>query len=111
MNERGQQRPTQPVIPVGTGPVVVVIGGVLWTVYAGGAVAGLVTGAGPVFPEGLYGTLSVLRALVLTPGDPTVGWPEDSRPGSAVAVWVCLIAAMLAYIAVVLVIDGKVSAR
>lgn len=111
MNERGQQRPTQPVMPVGTGLVVVVIGGVLWTVYAGGAAAGLVTGVGPVFPEGLYGTLSVLRALVLTPGDPTVGWSEDSRPGSAIAAWVCLVAAMLVYIAVVLVIDGKVSAR
>jgi len=83
----------------------------LWTVYVGGAAAGLVTGAGPVFPDGLYGTLSVLRALVLTPDDPTVGWPEGARPGSAVAVWGCLSAAMLAYLTAAVVIDGKISAR
>ncbi len=68
MTERGQARPSQPVIPVGTGPLVAVIGGVLWSVYVGGAVAGVVTGSGLVWPDGLYGSLSVLRTLVLSPG-------------------------------------------
>lgn len=111
MTERLEMRPERPVIPVGTGPVVTLVGGVLWTVYVGGAAAGVVTGAGLVWPEGLYGSLAVMRALVLTPGDPTVGWPEGNRPGSATATWVCLIVAMLLYMTAAVVIAGEISAR
>ncbi|WP_245688045.1 type IV secretory system conjugative DNA transfer family protein [Rhodococcus phenolicus] len=111
MTERGQARPSQPVIPVGTGPLVAVIGGVLWSVYVGGAVAGVVTGSGLVWPDGLYGSLSVLRTLVLSPGDPTAGWPEDGRPGSAAVTWVCLIVAALLYITATVVVRANISAR
>ncbi|WJJ14707.1 TraM recognition domain-containing protein (plasmid) [Prescottella equi] len=112
MDERRQPPPrTQPILPLWFGPVAVAAVGTVVTVLLGGALAGLLTGAGAVTPGGFYGILRVVRGLVTSPGDPGAGWPEDARPGSAAMTWTCLVVVAIVYMAAVAAVSSKLSRR
>ena len=97
------------VVPYWFAPVAVLVGGVVVTVLVGGALAGLVTGAGLVMPAGIYGIAGVVKGIVVNPGDPGSAWPADARPGGSIATWICLGVVAFAYAVAVGIVAAKVT--
>lgn len=97
------------VVPYWFAPVAIFVGGVVVTVLLGGALAGLVSGAGLVVPAGVYGIAAVVKGIVLNPGDPGSAWPDDARPGGPIVTWICLGVVAFAYAVAVGIVTAKVT--
>lgn len=106
-----EPRPTPPVLPYGTGPIVGFVAGALASIVGGGYLSGLVAGTGPALPAGIYGVIPVVTGLFGNPGDPASAWPAGSRPGGPTLTWLCIAVVAAACIVLGAVISSKSMAR
>lgn len=86
-----QSRPDHRVLPIWFAPAATLVVGIVGSVVFGGALAGLVSGAGAVWPPyGLFGVGQLVADLVASAGDPGSAWAPHPSPGSPAVVWVCI---------------------
>lgn len=107
-----QQSAPVRVLPYWFAPVATVLVGVVGSIVVGGALAGIVSGAGAVWPPGgLFGLGSLVAAVATGLDDPGSAWAPNPSPGSPMVVWVCIGLIAAVYAAVVVAVSTALSRR
>lgn len=70
--------------------IAAVVAFVYLALLGGGALSGVLSGRGPVLPEGRRVWMRVPLDVLRHAGDPALAWPESNRPGGPVLTWVSI---------------------